>query len=67
MGKNNKAQNADLHLGLYVLCLVQMKARDETVYVLKKTWFEHIHKIFYRRKIFLSRVSEFFRYRQVKA
>lgn len=34
-----KAQNAHLHLGLYALCLVQMKSRNETVYKFKQNLF----------------------------
>ncbi len=34
-----KAQNAHLHLGLYALCLVQMKAGNETVYHFKQNLF----------------------------
>lgn len=34
-----KAQTAHLHLGLYALCLVQMKAPDETVYRFKQSLF----------------------------
>lgn len=34
-----KAQNAHLHLGLYALCLVQMKTKGETVYQFKQNLF----------------------------
>lgn len=34
-----KAQSAHLHLGLYALCLVQIKAPDETVYQFKQNLF----------------------------
>lgn len=34
-----KAQTAHLHLGLYALCLVQMKAENETVYRFKQNLF----------------------------
>lgn len=34
-----KAQTAHLHLGLYALCLVQMKAENETVYQFKQNLF----------------------------
>lgn len=34
-----KAQSAHLHLGLYALCLVQMKAENETVYRFKQNLF----------------------------
>lgn len=34
-----QAQTAHLHLGLYALCLVQMKAPDETVYRFKQNLF----------------------------
>jgi putative transposase len=34
-----KAQTAHLHLGLYALCLVQMKAENETVYCFKQNLF----------------------------
>ena len=34
-----KAQTAHLHLGLYALCLVQMKAKNETVYRFKQNLF----------------------------
>lgn len=34
-----QAQSAHLHLGLYALCLVQMKAENETVYKLKQNLF----------------------------
>lgn len=34
-----KAQSAHLHLGLYALCLVQMKAENETVYQFKQNLF----------------------------
>jgi len=34
-----KAQNAHLHLGLYALCLVQIKAGEETVYHFKQNLF----------------------------
>ena len=34
-----KAQTAHLHLGLYALCLVQMKAKNETVYQFKQNLF----------------------------
>lgn len=34
-----QAQSAHLHLGLYALCLVQMKAKDETVYQFKQNLF----------------------------
>ena len=34
-----KAQNAHLHLGLYALCLVQMKAKGESVYQFKQNLF----------------------------
>jgi hypothetical protein len=34
-----KAQNAHLHLGLYALCMVQMKAENETVYQFKQNLF----------------------------
>jgi Transposase DDE domain. len=34
-----KAQSAHLHLGLYALCLVQMKAAGETVYQFKQNLF----------------------------
>lgn len=34
-----KAQTAHLHLGLYALCLVQMKAQGETVYQFKQNLF----------------------------
>lgn len=34
-----QAQTAHLHLGLYALCLVQMKAKEETVYRFKQNLF----------------------------
>ena len=34
-----KAQSAHLHLGLYALCLVQMKMKNETVYQFKQNLF----------------------------
>ena len=34
-----QAQTAHLHLGLYALCLVQMKAENETVYKFKQNLF----------------------------
>ena len=34
-----KAQNAHLHLGLYALCLVQMKAKGESAYKFKQNLF----------------------------
>lgn len=34
-----QAQNAHLHLGLYALCLVQIKAKNETVYQFKQNLF----------------------------
>jgi hypothetical protein len=34
-----QAQTAHLHLGLYALCLVQMKTKDETVYKFKQNLF----------------------------
>lgn len=34
-----QAQSAHLHLGLYALCLVQMKAENETVYQFKQSLF----------------------------
>ena len=37
--RTKKAQKADLHLGLYALCLVQMKAEDRTVYQFKQDLF----------------------------
>lgn len=37
--RSEKAQSAHLHLGLYALCLVQMKAENETVYRFKRNLF----------------------------
>lgn len=37
--RTKKAQNAYLHLGLYALCLVQMKVEGETVYQFKQNLF----------------------------
>lgn len=34
-----QAQTAHLHLGLYALCVVQMKAKEETVYHFKQNLF----------------------------
>lgn len=34
-----RAQSAHLHIGLYALCLVQMKAENETVYRFKQNLF----------------------------
>lgn len=37
--RSKQAQTAHLHLGLYALCLVQMKAKEETVYQFKQNLF----------------------------
>jgi hypothetical protein len=37
--RSRKAQTAHLHLGLYALCLIQMKAKNETVYQFKQKLF----------------------------
>lgn len=37
--RSKQAQTAHLHLGLYALCLVQMKLKDETVYQFKQNLF----------------------------
>lgn len=36
---SKKAQTAHLHLGLYALCLIQMKAKEQTVYQFKQDLF----------------------------
>lgn len=37
--RSRQAQTAHLHLGLYALCLVQMKAKHETIYQFKQNLF----------------------------
>lgn len=37
--RSKQAQTAHLHLGLYALCLVQIKAKEETVYQFKQNLF----------------------------
>ena len=37
--RSKQAQTAHLHLGLYALCLIQMKAKNETVYQFKQNLF----------------------------
>lgn len=37
--RSKQAQTAHLHLGLYALCLIQMKAENETVYQFKQNLF----------------------------
>lgn len=37
--RSKQAQTAHLHLGLYALCLIQMKAKEETVYQFKQKLF----------------------------
>ncbi len=40
--RSKQAQTAHLYLGLYALCLIQMKAKEETVYQFKQKLFREV-------------------------